>query len=70
MSLLRGLPRFLYEFVAGDDPLLAATAVLALALTAAIAAAGAAAWWVTPVVVLTVLAHSALRASRRFPPEL
>jgi hypothetical protein len=65
MSLLRGLPRFLYEFVVGDDPLLAAAAVIALALTAAIAGSGAAAWWVTPIVVLAVLALSVSRAADR-----
>lgn len=65
MSLLRGFPRFLYEFVVGDDPLLAAAAVLSLALTAAIAGGGAEAWWVTPAAVLAVLTLSVLRASRR-----
>ncbi len=69
MSLLRGLPRFLYEFVVGDDPLLAAAAVLALVLTAAIAAAGAAAWWVTPIAVLAVLALSVLRAAGALYPH-
>lgn len=65
MRLLRGFLRFLYEFVVGDDPLVAMVAVLALALTAAIAGGGAEAWWVTPAAVLAVLTHSVLRASRR-----
>ena len=70
MRLIRGLPGFLYEFVVGDDPLVAAAAVLALALTAAIAAAGAAAWWVTPIAVVAVLALSVLRAADRGPSPL
>jgi hypothetical protein len=69
MSLLRGLGRFLYEFIVGDDPFLAGAAVLALGLTAAIAGSGAEAWWVTPVAVLAVLTFSVLRASRRDPSE-
>ena len=67
MSLLRGFARFLYEFIVGDDPLLAGAAVLALGLTAAIAGSGAEAWWVTPFAVLGVLACSVLRASRPEP---
>ncbi|MGA8746749.1 MAG: hypothetical protein WB507_12945 [Solirubrobacterales bacterium] len=63
MSALRGLARFLYGFLVGEDALLAAAALLALALTAAIAATGAPAWWVTPVAVLAVLALSVLKAS-------
>ncbi len=69
MSMLGGLGRFLYEFIVGDDPLLAGVAVLALGLTAAIAGSGAAAWWITPVAVLAVLAFSVLRAARRGPTE-
>ncbi len=69
MSLLRGFPGFLYEFIIGDDPLVAGVAVLALGLTAAIAGSGAEAWWVTPLAVLAVLIFSVLRASRRAPPE-
>ncbi len=69
MSLLRGLPGFLYEFIVGDDPLVAGVTVLALGLTAAIAGSGAQAWWVTPVAVLAVLTFSVLRASHPGPPK-
>jgi hypothetical protein len=69
MILLRGFGRFLYEFIVGDDPLLAGVAALALGLTAAIAGSCAEAWWVTPVAVLAVLTFSVLRASRRDPPR-
>ena len=64
MSLLRGFRGFIYEFIVGDDPLLAGAAVLALGITAALAASGAEAWWVTPVVVLVVLSISVLRGAR------
>jgi len=65
MSLLRGFGAFVYEFIVGDDPLVAGVAVLALGLTAAIAGSGTEAWWITPVAVLGVLTFSVLQASRR-----
>jgi hypothetical protein len=51
-----------WEFVVGDDWLIAAGVVLALAATALIAGAHAAAWWVMPVAVLGLLAMSLARA--------
>lgn len=69
MSLLRGFGAFLYEFIVGDDPLLAGVVALALGLTAALAASGAEAWWVTPVAVLAVLTVSVLRGARPDPPK-
>lgn len=63
MSRLRAFPAFLYDFVVGDDPLVAALIVLALAITAVIAGSGAPAWWVMPTAVPAVLAFSVLRAS-------
>jgi hypothetical protein len=69
MSRLRALLGFLYEFVIGDDPLIAVVIALALAITAVIADSGAAAWWVMPAAVLAVLTFSVLRASPRRPPQ-
>ena len=63
MSRLRTLPAFLYDFVVGDDPLIAAVVVVTLGLTAAIAGAGVSAWWVLPVAVVAVLAFSIHRAT-------
>ena len=40
MSRLRTLPAFLYDFVIGDDPLIAAVVVVTLGLTAGLAGAG------------------------------
>jgi hypothetical protein len=60
------LKRFLlgvWEFIVGDDWLVALGVVLALGLTALLAGAGVAAWWVLPVAVLALLASSLRRAA-------
>ena len=64
MSRLRAFLTFLYDFVVGDDPLIAVVVVLALAATAVIAGAGAAAWWLLPCAVAAALGVSLLRATR------
>ena len=65
MSRLRALLSFAYDFVVGDDPLIAAAVVVGLALTAAIASEGTDAWWVMPCAVLAALGISLRRATRR-----
>jgi hypothetical protein len=69
MSRLRAFLGFLYDFVVGDDPLIALVIALALAITAVVAGSGAAAWWVMPAAVLAVLTFSVLRASPRGLPK-
>lgn len=69
MRHLRAFLGFLYDFVVGDDPLIALVIALALGITAVIAGSGAAAWWVMPAAVLAVLTFSVLRASPRGPPK-
>src|SRR5205814_9531692 len=64
MTRVRALGAFLYEFVIGDDPLIAAVVVVALGLTAALAGAGIAAWWVLPVAAVVVLGVSVYRGAR------
>jgi hypothetical protein len=55
-----------YEFVVGDEPRLAVTVVIALALTAAAAAATVIpAWLITPVLVGAVLAYTTARMRPR-----
>jgi hypothetical protein len=54
-----------WEFVVGDDWMTAAGVVVALGVTAAIADATKAAWVVMPLAVLTLLAVSLRRTSRR-----
>lgn len=64
MSRVRGFFAFLYDFVVGDDPLVAVLVVMGLGATGVGAGAGAAAWWVLPPVVLVALGWSVARASR------
>ncbi len=65
MKQVRGLTRFLYDFVVGDDPLIAIVIVGALAATAGLEDAGVAAWWLLPAAAIAALALSLGRATRR-----
>ena len=64
MRRVRAFLAFLYDFVVGDDPLIAVAVVLALAATAVIAHAGMAAWWLLPCAIVAALGVSLLRATR------
>ena len=64
MSRLRGFSRFWWDFIVGDDWLVAALAALAIAATAALASSGVAAWWLLPLAVLLILWLSLRRAIR------
>lgn len=64
MRRLRALGAFLYDFVVGDDPLIAIVVVIALGATALLVDAGIAAWWLLPGAVAGVLGLSLLRAAR------
>jgi hypothetical protein len=64
MRQLRTLPAFLYGFIVGDDPLVAAAVVVALGLTAALSGLGVSAWWVMPASVVAILGLSVHRATR------
>jgi hypothetical protein len=65
MRYVRAFGVFLYDFVVGDDWLLALGVVVGLAVTAVLAHSGAArAWWVLPACVVVVLALSLRRARR------
>jgi hypothetical protein len=64
MRRLRAFLAFIYDFVVGDDPLIAVAVVLALAATAVIAHAGMAAWWLLPCAIVAALGVSLLRATR------
>lgn len=63
MGRLRALGVFLYEFVIGDDPLIAAAVVVGLGATAALSSAGISAWWTLPAAVGAVLSFSVRRAA-------
>ncbi len=56
--------RFAYDFLVGDDWLVAVGIVSAIALTALIADRGVAAWWVMPLAVIALLVGSLRRALR------
>jgi hypothetical protein len=64
MRRLRALAQFFYDFIIGDDPLIAASIVVALGLTAALASSDFSAWWILPVAVVLVLSVSLHRATR------
>jgi hypothetical protein len=53
-----------WDFVVGDDWLIALGVVLALGLTALLASASLSAWWVMPPAVVGLLALSIWRAAR------
>lgn len=65
MSYVVAFVRFWYEFIVGDDWVVAVGIVAAIALTALIAHHDIAAWWLMPVAVVALLAGSLLRAVRR-----
>lgn len=67
---MTGPLRAAWEFVVGDDWLLALGVVVALGLTALAAAAGLAAWWVAPALVPLFLLASIRRALARRAPHL
>ncbi|MDX6643316.1 MAG: hypothetical protein QOD76_1278 [Solirubrobacteraceae bacterium] len=64
MSRLRAFGQFVYDFVIGDDAVLAAGVVVALGLTAVLESSDVSAWWVLPVAVVLVLSLSLRRATR------
>ncbi len=65
MRLLRAFAAFWYDFIVGDDWVVAVGVVLALAATAGLVHAGIAAWWLLPIAVLALLGLSLLRAARK-----
>jgi hypothetical protein len=64
MKWLGRFGRFWWEFVIGDDWLVAALVAVAIGAAAALAAAGVAAWWLLPLAVPLVLWLSLRRAIR------
>ena len=65
MSRVRAFGRFWWDFVVGDDWLVAALVALAIGATAALAHSGVTAWWLVPLAVLLVLWLSLRRAVAR-----
>ena len=64
MKRLKAFGRFWWDFVIGDDWLVAVLVAVAIGATAALAHSGVNAWWLMPVAVAVLLAGSVLRATR------
>lgn len=62
MSYVRAFLRFWYEFVVGDDWVVAAGVIVAIGVTALLATTSIPAWWVMPVAVVALLIGSLRRA--------
>ena len=64
ISVVAGFARFLYRFVVGDDPVVAAGVLVAIAATALLEHAGVAGYWILPPAVVGLLATSIWREIR------
>jgi hypothetical protein len=64
LKYLRSFGRFWWDFVVGDDWVLAAGVVAGLGATALLSHADVGAWWVMPLVVAVTLAWSLKRATQ------
>jgi hypothetical protein len=62
---IRAFAAFWYDFVVGDDWLLAVGVVLALALTYGLSRTSVPAWWLLPLFLVLLLPLSLWRATRR-----
>ncbi len=62
---IRAFAAFWYDFVIGDDWLVAAGVVVSLALTYALSQTAVPAWWLVPMSLLLLLPVSLWRATRR-----
>jgi hypothetical protein len=65
MARLKAFGAFWYDFVIGDDWVLAAGVVLALAVTALVASTSATGWWIVPVAIVILLPLSIWRGTRQ-----
>jgi hypothetical protein len=62
---LRGFLAFWYDFVVGDDWLVAVGVIAGLAVTYALSRTTIAAWWLLPLLLAGLLPLSLWRAARR-----
>jgi hypothetical protein len=62
---LRSFLAFWYDFVVGDDWLVATGVIAGLAVTYLLSRAAVAAWWLLPLLLLVLLPVSLWRAARR-----
>ena len=64
MRRLRAFGAFWYDFVVGDDWLIAVGVVISLALTYVLSRAAVPAWWLMPLSLVLLLPLSLWRATR------
>lgn len=64
MSRLKAFVLFWYDFIIGDDWVIAAGVVASLVATGQLVEGGVEAWWLVPVTVAVLLYVSLLRATR------
>jgi hypothetical protein len=62
---LRSFVAFWYDFIVGDDPIVAIGVVIALGLTAILAHGTITSWWLLPTASAILLVASLIRAARR-----
>ena len=62
---IRAFAAFWYDFVIGDDWLVAAGVVIGLAITYALSRTAVPAWWLMPLSLVLLLPLSLWRATRR-----
>jgi len=65
MRFISNFVRFWYDFIVGDDWVVAVGVVVALAMSALLAHNDIAAWWVMPVAVVLLLMASLWRATAK-----
>jgi hypothetical protein len=65
MARLKAFGAFWYDFVIGDDWVLAAGVVVALAVTALVASVSSSGWWIVPAAIVILLPLSVWRGSRQ-----
>ena len=65
MSRLKAFGAFWYDFVIGDDWVLAAGVVVALAVTAVVASASSTGWWIVPAAIVILVPLSVWRGTRQ-----
>ena len=61
---IRAFAAFWYDFVVGDDWLIAVGVVISLVLTYALSRTGVPAWWLLPLALVLLLPLSLWRAAR------
>ncbi|MEO7912923.1 MAG: hypothetical protein ABIV47_25015 [Roseiflexaceae bacterium] len=65
MRFISNFVRFWYDFIVGDDWVVAVGVLVALALSALLEHNGMAAWWVMPLAVVLLLMISLRRATAK-----